>query len=152
MTKFKNRLKTYIILFSLLQILVCAGIMTSNLTLSSFTFFMYLLWTCYGFVDSLGEGMTAMITKMELKIRTLDRENDKEFSEEDEKKAFGNFYMFRFFVRTATSFNGGLLPETLNIRYLYGVLMIAAVLMILVTLVVFREEKVRKNLSKLQKS
>ena len=129
----------------MLQIAVCAVIMATEVNFNSFTVLMYLVWTCFGFVDTLGEGMTAMITKMDLKLRTLDKDAEEEFTEADEKKAFGNYYIFRFLVRSAALFTGGVVAQKINIKYLYIVLIASSVLMILVTLVVFNEGKVSQK-------
>ena len=126
--------------------------MATNLTLASFTLLMYLVWTFYGFIDSLGQGMTAMITKMELRLQALDKESVKKFEEGDDKKAFGNYYIFRFLVRSGTNYIGGLVASRLNIKYLFIVLIVASVLMIFVTLFIFREERVKNNSKKLNSS
>ena len=130
------------VIFPLLQIFVYIYMLYANPDLPMLTIAMYLVWTFAGFVDAFGEGMTAMITKMNLRIRTLDVNSAEKFTEEDEKKAFANYYIFRFLVRNVLQFGGGFYAETLSLGTFCIGLGMVSVFMIMIAIFYYEEEKV----------
>ena len=135
------------VIFPLLQIFVYAYMIYSNPGLPMLTLSMYLAWTFAGFVDAFGEGMTASITKMNLKIRTLDVSSREKFTEEDEKKAYANYYIFRFLVRNVCQFGSGFYAETLSLGFFVIGLGMVSVFMIIIAIFYYEEDRVKIRIS-----
>lgn len=96
--------------------LICVYIFLFEPTFSSFTALVFGVYFCVGFVDTMAEGMTALITKMEDEVRTLKKEagileESGENETDKNKKAIGNYLMFKMFVKTLGIFTGGILAD-----------------------------------------
>jgi hypothetical protein len=109
---------------------------------SNFFVCVFFIYFSVGFVDTLGEGMTAMITKMDARIQELTPPTDRK-EKEAESKAIGFFFMFRLFIRTMSIFAGGALSSNgVNIRVIYVILFFCPCMMFLYTLFIFKEARV----------
>ena len=114
-------------------------------TYMTFAICVFFIYFAVGFVDTLAEGMTAMITKMEARIQELTPPEQRK-EKEAESKAIGFFFMFRLFVRTLSMFLGGSLASSgVDIKIIYLILLICPGLMLLYTLLIFKEARVRTN-------
>ena len=102
----------------------------------------FFIYFSVGFIDTLGEGMTAMITKMDQRIEELTPPEDRK-EKESESKAIGFFFMFRLFIRTLSMFLGSSLSSRgVGIRVIYFILFFAPLSMFLYTLLIFKEARV----------
>jgi ammonia channel protein AmtB len=109
---------------------------------SNFFICVFMIYFSVGFVDTLGEGMTAMITKMDQRIQEL-TPPDARKEKEAESKAIGFFFMFRLFVRTLSIFAGGALSSKgYSIKLVYFILFFCPLTMFLYTLFIFKEARV----------
>jgi len=63
----------------------------------------------YGIIDTIGEGMTALILKTDKQIKLMSSMIEGADEDLNNKKAFGNFYNFRSLVRGICIFIGGVL-------------------------------------------
>ena len=62
-------MKPYIAFMSLTMSLICLYVFWFEPDYTGFTFLVFGVYFCVGFVDTLAEGMTALITKMEEQSR-----------------------------------------------------------------------------------
>jgi hypothetical protein len=109
---------------------------------SNFFVCVFFIYFSVGFIDTLGEGMTAMITKMDQRIEELTPPEDRK-EKEAESKAIGFFFMFRLFIRTLSMFAGGSLSSRgVGIRVIYVILFFSPLGMFLYTLLIFKEARV----------
>lgn len=134
-----------------LMTLICAFVFFFEPHYTIFTICVFGVYFCVGFVDTLAEGMTALITKMEDQKRKIEKsanivemvEGEKMESESDKnKKAIGNYLMFKMFVKTIGMFLGGILADKVRIGVIYGILGIFPILLNIWTIFFFKEEKV----------
>lgn len=109
---------------------------------SFFTLCVFMIYFTTGFIDTLGEGMTAIITKMNERVKALKGEDDEESN--DEGKAIGFFFVFRTLIRTIAIWGGGIMSsEKVSVGWIYLFMAIFPALLFLYTLFIFREDKVR---------
>lgn len=110
---------------------------------SNFFVCVFFIYFAVGFIDTLGEGMTAMITKMEERIEELTPPDERKEAEA-ESKAIGFFFMFRLFIRTLSMFAGGSMSSRgFSIKVIYIILFFAPLCLFLYTLFIFKEARVR---------
>lgn len=104
------------------------------------------LYFCTGFADALGQGMTAIITKMEIRLCDIKPIEEKEgrFVGDKEKQSIGNYVIFRMAVRAVTMFVGGFLGKA-NIWIVYTISLFFPVALIVWVVFVFKEIPVRQN-------
>jgi hypothetical protein len=135
-------MKSYILIMTAIHCVFCVVCYSKPDSYNNFFFSVFVIYFTVGFVDTLGEGMTAMITKMDQRIEELTPpENRKE--KESESKAIGFFFMFRLFIRTLSMFAGGVMSSRgINIRVIYVILFFSPLSMFLYTLFVFKEARV----------
>lgn len=135
-------MKSYILLMTAIQAVFCVVCLLNPDSYSNFFVCVFMIYFSVGFVDTLGEGMTAMITKMDQRIEELTPPEDRK-EKESESKAIGFFFMFRLFIRTLSMFAGGILSSRgYSIKIIYIVLFFAPVGMFFYTLLIFKEARV----------
>jgi hypothetical protein len=140
-------MKSYMAFMSTVMTLICLYIFLFEPTFNSFTFLVFGVYFCVGFVDTMAEGMTALITKMEAELTDLKKEagmleNTGENESDKNKKAIGNYLMFKMFVKTLGIFTGGILANKVRIGVIYAILGVFPVILLLWTLFLFKEDKV----------
>lgn len=97
----------------------------------------------YGIIDTIGEGLTALLMKTDKQIKALVSMIDPEGAEDlNNKAAFGNFYNFRNLVRTLALFAGGVLAGKSSVGVVYLGLGLSAIIFALYTMFGFYEPKV----------
>lgn len=103
-------------------------------------------------IDTLANGISAVITKMNQKIETLQavdkEENEEEKEEASSGKAFGNFSATRTFFRSIMGFIGGIVSTLIPIRISAVIIGFYTIFMLAYAHLIFKEEKVRKNSNK----
>lgn len=106
-----------------------------------FTFFVFLIYYCVGFVDALGEGMTAVITKMEIRLSDLKSQEEKEtiYMDDIEKRSVGNYFVSRMALRALGTFLGGMIAKQFSIKIVYAIFAIFPLGVILWTVFFFNE-------------
>jgi hypothetical protein len=140
---FRYRMKSYIFFMSLAMTLICLSLFFLEPGYHLFTLGVFGVYFCVGFVDCLAEGMTALITKMESRLEELlpAEEKVEEIESDKNKRAIGNYLMFKMFVRTIGIFSGGILADKVRIGVIYLILSVFPFVLCLWTLFVFKEEK-----------
>lgn len=95
------------------------------------------------YIDTLANGISAIITKNEEKIKALESigKEDQELGDTS-MRSFGNFANIRTIFRAITKLLGGLLAAKVSINFSAAVMGFYPILMLLFTLFVFKEEKV----------
>lgn len=131
-----------------LMTLTCLYIFLFEPTYNSFTIMVFAVYFCVGFVDTMAEGMTALITKMEAELQLLNQEagtlvSDNGNESDKNKKAIGNYLMFKMFVKTLGIFTGGILADQVSISVIYGILGVFPLVLLFWTVFLFKEDKVR---------
>ena len=108
-----------------------------------FTWANVVLNVCVAFIDALAEGISAINTKMTVKINTLKaaerRETGNVLGEEDdnEMKSFGNFNLIRGMFRAIMGLAGGVTADIMTIQASYAVLAFYPIVMVAYTIFVF---------------
>ena len=155
---FTYRVKPYVVLMSALNAAACAFICFGNyfvgLDVPTFDMIWYanfMLNISVAFIDALAEGISAINTKLEQKIKTLKEVEKRETGnvladegEDNEMKAFGNFNLIRGLLRAVMGVFGGVTAETFSIQIAYMIMGIYPIVLILYTLFIFREASKRK--------
>lgn len=129
-----------------LHILAASLIVVEPPSFQMYTLSMLLMNVAVAFVDTLAEGLSAMITKMQARIIVLqnfDKDEGEEDEEENEMKAFGAYNAIRTFFRTIMGFVGGILSSRIGIRLAFAIIGVYPIFLFLFSLVVFREERVK---------
>jgi hypothetical protein len=105
-------------------------------------FFIYL---CTGFADALGEGMTAVITKMEIRLGDLKTKEEKAsmYIDDIERSSVGMYFFTRMVLRAVGTFLGGMLAEKVNINVTYVIFSLFPVLVIVWAYFIFEEVTVK---------
>lgn len=102
------------------------------------------------YVDTLANGLTAIVTKNNERIKALESiGKKKEEGGDTSMKSFGSFANIRTLFRALTKFAGGLLASRVSIHFSAVVMGVYPALMLLFTLFIFKEEKVIKILLKI---
>lgn len=118
-------------------------------SLGVYTLSMLLMNVSVAFVDTLAEGLSAMITKMDSRIlilKNFDKKEGEELEKENSMKAFGAYNAIRTFFRTIMGFVGGILSSRISVRAAFAMIGAYPAVMLIYTIVVFSEEKVRNIL------
>lgn len=96
-------------------------------------------------IDTMANGISAVVTKMNQKIETLEAV-DKEGEDEEEAgssgKAFGNFSAIRTFFRSIMGFIGGLVSTMIPIRISAIIIGSYTIVVLCFTHLIFQEKKV----------
>lgn len=103
-----------------------------------------MIYFCTGFVDALGEGMTSVITKMEIRLSDLKSAEEKAaiYMEDIERRSVGNYFILRLAMRALGLLLGSLMAEHVSITTVYAIFAIFPVGVIIWSLMFFREIKV----------
>ena len=125
----------------------CAFILIEDPPFQRFLVLVFGVYFCVGFVDTMAEGMTALITKMEIQKVELEKklgimQDKRELDSDRNKKAIGNYMMFKMFVKAIGMFTGGILADKVRIGVVYGILGLFPLILLLWTLIFFDEDKV----------
>lgn len=125
-----------------IHIFFCIITIIDASSFATFSLCVFFIYFAVGFVDTMAEGMTAMITKMDARIQELTPPESRKVAD-SESKAIGFFFMFRLFIRTLSMFVGGILANNkVNIKVTYMILVISPGLMMIYTLFFFKEARV----------
>ena len=149
---FRYRIKPYIFLTCVLYGLLCAFIALKEPSYSTFCNIWFLMNVCNAFIDAMAEGITAINTKLGSKIAKLQEAERRQTGviedeeEENEMKSFGLFNIIRGILRAFMAIVGGLMADKVSIHVSYLILGVYPVIMVLYTLFIFKEEKVRSIL------
>ena len=149
---FRYRIKPYIFLTCVLYGLLCAFIALKEPSYSTFCNIWFLMNVCNAFIDAMAEGITAINTKLGSKIAKLQEAERRQTGvieyeeEENEMKSFGLFNIIRGILRAFMAIIGGLMADKVSIHVSYLILGVYPVIMVLYTLFIFKEEKVRHKL------
>lgn len=138
---FRYRFKSYIILMACIHATFCIVCQLNPNSYSNFFICVFMIYFAVAFVDTMGEGMTAVITKMENRIAEL---TPPELQEEkkSEGKAIGFFFMFRLIIQSVSIFLGGSLSSNgYSIRLIYIILLVAPSSILIYTIFVFKEAR-----------
>lgn len=102
------------------------------------------MYFCTGFADALGEGMTAVISKMEIRLSDMKAEEEKKkiFMDDVEKRSVGNYFMIRMAMRALGTVIGGFLAKSTSIKYVYAIFCIFPLFMVIWSSVYFKEIEV----------
>jgi len=141
-------MKSYIIINSFLITAQCFAIYFFKPNYSIFTYLIFGIYFCVGFIDALAEGMTVIITKMVKflkEIRPIQDIDEIEVSSDWNKKALGNYLVMRILVRMIFLFFGGLLSSKfqVDIGMIYAILGILPIPLAIYTIFFFHEDKVK---------
>lgn len=110
-----------------------------------YTVAMLLMNAAVAFVDTLAEGLSAIITKMESRmtiLKNFDKEEGVEDEEDNDMKAFGLYNSIRTFFRTIMGFVGGILSSRIPVRLSFAIIGAYPVALLFFTFIVFKEERV----------
>jgi hypothetical protein len=144
---------------------VCFVIATTQPQLQAFTKLYFLITTCSSMIDTLAEGISGIVTKLEVKLNKLekmmrerdgleigivfvvlmgllDEDKNVEFSDHSNMKAFGNFATIRSLIITLINFFGGAYAEQLGISVVYYIGMVTPTFFFFFTLFYFKEKRV----------
>jgi len=126
---------------------ICALILFEDPPYKRFLVLVFGVYFSVGFVDTMAEGMTALITKMEIQKTDLEKklgimQDKKELDSDRNKKAIGNYMMFKMFVKAIGMFTGGILADKVRIGVIYGILGVFPLILLTWTLLMFEEDKV----------
>lgn len=127
---------------SILHILFCILVFLYPENFNFFTFCVFMNYFVIGFTDSLAEGMSAVITKLQEKVKIMEGgDMDEEDSEEGE--AIGFFFVFRTLIRTLAIWVGGILTSRgVSVGYVYLILAVFPGLLLFYSFFIFKEERV----------
>ena len=146
---FKYRFKPYIFLFSLLHILVCLFVIITEPKFEIFCFTHFLINMSVAFIDTMAEGITAINTKLGIKIGKLkDTKRRMTGTVEDtddlenNMKSFAVFSASRGIFRAFMGLFSGYMADKASLQINYTILGTYPVMMIFYTLFIFREHKV----------
>ena len=138
---FHYRLKSYILIFSVMMIVCCYMVSILPRDLYFFTIIVALIYFAVGFIDTQAEGLTAVVTKMEGRIEDLKAQGGRA-KEVDSNQNIGNFLMFRNLIRYIAIFLGGAMSDSVAIETIYLILGVPPIILMVYTLFFFTELKV----------
>lgn len=107
-----------------------------------FLFSYMTLSLCSAAIDAMAEGMTAVVTKLNSKIKALEELNKVEGDVERSGKIYGIFTSLRGFFTSLMSFLGGVFTSILPFRVTAIILGIFPCILLFYTIFVFKENKV----------
>lgn len=148
---FHYRLKAWVIIASLFSTATSATIYLLQPELNKFA----ILYSVINFAavmhDVIAQGLTVIILNLhkslaESKARISDSSTQEILLEGEKgttqgKKAYGNYVMLRFILRTSSTFLGGLLSEKIHMKYFYAIIGILQILIVFYTLIFVYEER-----------
>jgi hypothetical protein len=155
---FTYRIKPYVVFMSILNSVTCLYVLLGGAilygdpqpTYRMFWWANMIINVTIAFIDALAEGISAINTKLQEKIKIL-KEAEKrqtgnvlEEEEENEMKSFGNFNLIRGLLRAIMSVMGGILSSKLSINVAYLILGTYPIILALYTMVIFRESSKRR--------
>lgn len=129
-------MKSYMVVMATLMTTICMFIFLEDPPYQRFLVLVFGVYFCVGFVDTMAEGMTALITKMELEKIALEKkigvmQEKAELDSDRNKKAIGNYMMFKMFVKAIGMFTGGILADKVRIGVIYGILGLFPIVLLL---------------------
>lgn len=155
---FGYRMKIYLILCSALHVVLCLFVALKEPEFEVFTWCVTGMNFSISFIDTLSEGISSVVTKLELNIQKMEKiikertsresgiklEPEDNIAKEDHAsmKAFGNFNAIRGVVSTLNNFLGGLIAEGLGIREVNLISCIYPLLFSLFCFLGFNEQRV----------
>lgn len=142
---FHYRIKSYVIIMTVIMAGSCYLITITSNSLSIFTLLVSLIYFAVGFVDTQAEGLTAVITKMETRLAELKKEIGLANEEDvNSNENIGNFLMLRNLFRFTAIFLGGfLVDQKVSIKIIYIILGLSPASLLIFTLFFFTELKVK---------
>ena len=139
---FRYRFKSHCMIVSLINCLVMAALIYEPKPLKdSFTTILFLQTAAISYLDSMAQGMTAMITKMIEKVQVLE---DPDKADESSLKVFAMNTSVKSLVRCIMTFIGGYVVQKTARHYLLVSGFITAscpLILCFLTLFVFREDR-----------
>ena len=142
---FGFRFKAHIMLATTISMLTAAWMAINDRPSTlSFTITNLILSSSVAYVDTMAEGMSAVITKIYERVKVLEElENGKKDGDDNSMTAFGSYSAIRSFFRAIMGFIGGVLaPRFGRSTFFSGVILGAyPLLMFLYALFVFKEER-----------
>lgn len=141
---FKSKIRFYLIFICSMHFLISAIFFFFKPGYESFTLFVFLIYFCTGFADALGEGMTAVITKMEIRLGDLKTKEEKAkmYIDDIERYSVGTYFVSRMTTRAIGTVIGGLLAEHVSISTIYIIFAVFPILVIIWSSLMFREVEV----------
>ena len=142
---FGYRFKSHIMMATVVSMVAAAWMVVDpRPTATSFTLSNLLLSWSVAYIDTMAEGMTAVITKIYERIKILEElENGKKDGDDDSMTAFGSFNAIRSLFRAVMSFVGGILAKQFGKSTFWSGVILGSypVVMFLYVLLIFREER-----------
>ena len=140
---FGYRLKSHIIAMSVLTIFSSVLlIFDPNPGYGMFTFVNMINSTATAYIDTMAEGMSAVITKSFARVKALEAvTSGNENKEDDSMTAYGSYNAVRTFFRGLMAFIGGLLAQKTSLAVTGAILAFFPTILLLYVLFVFKEER-----------
>ena len=142
---FGFRFKANIMMGTTISMLTAAWMaLDSHPTVLSFTISNLILSWSVAYIDTMAEGMSAVITKIYERIKVLEElENGKIEGDDESMTAFGSYNAIRSFFRAIMGFIGGVLAPIFGRSTFFSGVILGAypLLMFLYALLIFKEEK-----------
>ena len=142
---FGYRLKSHIMMATVVSMLTSAWLVISpRPQATSFTISNLILSWSVAYVDTMAEGMSAVITKIYERIKILEElENGKEEGDDDSMTAFGSYNAIRSLFRAVMSFVGGILAKKFGKSTFWSGVILGTypLIMFLYVLLIFKEER-----------
>jgi len=140
---FKYRLKSYIVASCILISAMSISLLVYTPQYEMYMLQFFFIFMGYGIIDTLGEGLTALIMKTEKEIQHLSSFFDPNIEQDiDNKKSFGNFYNFRSLVRNVFIFVGGALSTSVSLKWFFIIQLLLSIAVVVYTIFFFFEPKV----------
>jgi len=148
---FHYRIKFWILLASVLSATTSITIFFMHPNIFTFTVMFAIVNTAAVMHDVIAQGLTVIILNLHKTLaETQARVDDKNTTEvllegekgtSEGKKAYGNYVMTRFIIRTTSTFLGGILAKILPVQYFFGAIGAVQILIIFYVLIFIREER-----------
>ena len=139
---FGYRLKSHCAIMAILNaVVVSVLIFIPKPSLMVLSWVMFLQTVTVSYLDSMAQGMTAMITKMTEKVIAL---KDPDEADKSHLKIFGLYTSFKSLIRTILTFAGGFVVQrTLSTHLMLSGIILAAfpALLAVLTILLIKEEK-----------
>ena len=149
------RFKSHIMILTLVSALSSAYMaINTRPTIFNFTMSNLILSWSVAYVDTMAEGMSAVVTKYYERIKILEElENGKQEGDNESNTAFGNYNAFRNFFRSIMGFVGGFLAPIFGKSTFWSgiILSVFPLVMFLYTLLIFKEDRMSGIFSGCQK-
>ena len=142
---FGFRFKAHIMMATTISMITAAWMaIDSHPTVLSFTISNLILSWSVAYVDTMAEGMSAVITKIYERIKVLEElENGKKDGDDESMTAFGSYNAIRSFFRSVMGYIGGVLAPVFGKSTFFSGVLLGAypLLMFLYALLIFKEER-----------